>query len=218
MRNLLVCGLAVVILTTARGQVTSEPVPRSDQELAIIGPETSAADEEADHAALREYKTLFEQAASENKLDLLKPILHEPFSVVTYTDREFTEFEAFKTRWQQTRDEIVGNGTYKVTLLPVRSEIYDDIAIARGDSENELITAAGNKYNFTSHWTAVFRKQDGQWKVVRVHSSLDPFGNPMVVGEVKNRMIQAGVGAGIGGLVIGGLIAWLFARRGKPKP
>jgi hypothetical protein len=64
----------------------------------------------------------------------------------------------------------------------------------------------------------VFRKQDGQWKVVRVHSSLDPFGNPMVVGEVKNRMIQAGVGAGIGGLVIGGLIAWLFARRGKPKP
>jgi len=202
MRNLLVCAVVVTMLSVAHGQeATAQP-----------------ADDEADHAALREYKALFEQAAAENKLDLLKPILHEPFSVVTYTDREFTDFEAFKTRWQQTRDEIVGNGSYKVTLLPVRSEIYGDMAIARGDSKNELITAAGNKYNFTSHWTAVFRKQDGQWKVVRVHSSLDPFGNPMVVGQVKKWMTWTGVGAGIGGLLIGGIIAFLLARRRKPSP
>lgn len=173
--------------------------------------------QEADHAALREFKTLFETAASENQLDLLKPMLHEPFSVVTYTDREFTDFEAFKTRWKQTRDEIVGNGSYKVTLLPERSEIYGDLAIARGDSENVLVTAAGNEYRFTSHWTAVFRKVDGQWKVVRVHSSLDPFGNPMVVGEVTRKMLQVGSGAAIGGLLIGALLAYLLARRGKRR-
>jgi ketosteroid isomerase-like protein len=169
--------------------------------------------QEAEHAALREFKSLFEKAASENELDLLKPILHEPFSVVTYTDREFTDFEAFKARWQKTRDEIVGDGSYKVTLLPERSEIYGDTAIARGDSENILVTAAGNEYRFTSHWTAVFRKQDGQWKVARVHSSLDPFGNPMVVGEVKRKMLQVGAGAAIGGLLIGGIVAFLLARR-----
>ena len=169
--------------------------------------------QEAEHAALREFKSLFEKAASENELDLLKPMLHEPFSVVTYTDREFTDFEAFKDRWQKTRDEIVGNGSYKVTLLPERSEIYGDMAVARGDSENVLVTAAGNEYRFTSHWTAVFRKQDGQWKVVRVHSSLDPFGNPMVVGEVKRKMLQAGGAAAIGGLLVGGIVAFLLARR-----
>jgi ketosteroid isomerase-like protein len=169
---------------------------------------------EADHDALRAYKALFEKAAAENQLELLRPILHEPFSVVTYTDREFTDFETFKTRWQQTRDEIVGDGSYKVTLLPVRSEIYGDMAIARGDSENVLVTAAGNEYHFTSHWTAVFRKLDGEWKVVRVHSSLDPFGNPMVVGEVKRRMLQVGSAAAVGGLILGALIAWLLARRG----
>src|SRR3954468_20186169 len=83
-------------------------------------------DDEADHAALREFKALFEKAASENQLDLLKPMLHEPFSVVTYTDREFTDFETFKARWQKTRDQIVGNGSYKVTLEPERSLIYGD--------------------------------------------------------------------------------------------
>lgn len=176
-------------------------------------PARAQEDQEADHAALREYKTLFEKAASENQLDLLKPMLHEPFSVVTYTDREFTDFEAFKSRWQQTRDQIVGNGSYKVTLKPERSEIYGDLAVARGDSDNVLVTAAGNEYRFTSHWTAVFRKVDGQWKVVRVHSSLDPFGNPMVVGEVKRRMLQVGCAAAIGGLIVGVVVAWLLARR-----
>jgi ketosteroid isomerase-like protein len=183
--------------------------------LGVCAPAFAQEDQEAEHAALREFKTLFEKAASENQLDLLKPMLHEPFSVVTYTDREFTDFEAFKSRWQQTRDEIVGNGSYKVTLKPDRSEIYGDLAIARGDSDNHLVTAAGNEYRFTSHWTAVFRKVDGQWKVVRVHSSLDPFGNPMVVGEVKRRMLQVGSAAAIGGLLIGALAAYLLTRRGR---
>src|SRR5439155_18227836 len=101
--------------------------------------------DEAEHAALREFKALFEKAASENQLELLKPLLNQPFSVVTYTDREFTDFEAFKARWQKTRDEIVGNGSYQVTLLPERSEIFGDIAVARGDSKNVLVTAKGNE-------------------------------------------------------------------------
>lgn len=175
-------------------------------------------DNDADHQALREFKALFEKAASENKLELMKPHLHEPFSVVTYTDREFSDFEKFKARWQKTRDEIVGSGSYKVTLLPERSEIYGDIAVAHGDSENVLITGAGNEYHFTSHWTAVFRKVDGQWKIVRVHSSLDPFGNPMVVGEVWRKVTQVGIGAGVGGLILGGLIAFLVLRRRGRAP
>jgi ketosteroid isomerase-like protein len=186
-------------------------------------PEEPADPHEADHAALREYKTLFEKAAAENDLDLLKPILHEPFSVVTYTDREFTDFEAFKARWQQTRDETVGDGSYKVTLLPERSEICGDMAVAHGDSENVLVNTAGNEYKFSSHWTAVLRKVDGEWKIVRAHSSLDPFGNPMLVAGVKQKLIQVGLAAGAGGLVLGGLVAYLLGRRrstrtAAPKP
>lgn len=175
----------------------------------------SLQDDEAAHQALREFKVIFEQAASENKLDLLKPHLHEPFSVVTYTDREFTDFEAFKARWQKTRDEVVGKGSYKVTLLPELSEIYGDMAIARGDSKNVLVTGAGKEYHFTSHWTAVFRKVDGQWKVVRVHSSLDPFGNPLVVAEAWRKVLQVGLAAAVGGLVVGWLLAYFVVGRAR---
>jgi ketosteroid isomerase-like protein len=191
--------------------------------LCSLGNAIAQEEDDADHQALREMKSVFEKAASENQLDLLAPYLHEPFSVVTYTDREFTDFEKFKQRWQKTRDEIVGTGSYKVTLLPERSEIYGDIAIARGDSENVLVTSAGNRYEFTSHWTAVFRKVDGQWKIVRVHSSLDPFGNPMIVGAIQQRLLQVGIGAALGGVVTGALATYLVARRragapSQPKP
>lgn len=181
--------------------------------------EDREADREADRQALRELKAVFEQAASENKLDLLKPHLHDPFSVVTYTDREFTDFEAFKSRWQETRDEVVGQtGSYKVTLQPEPTEFFGDIAVARGDSDNVLVGASGKEYRFTSHWTAVCRKVDDQWKIVRVHSSLDPFGNPMVVGEVSSKLVQTGLAAAVGGLLLGGLLGWVLARRSATPP
>jgi ketosteroid isomerase-like protein len=168
---------------------------------------------EADHQALRELKAVFEKAASENKLDLLKPFVSEAFSAVTYTDREFTDFDAFKARWEKTRDEIVGNGSYKVTLLPERSEIYGDFAIARGDSENVLVNSAGKEFHFTSHWTAICRKIDGQWMIVRAHSSLDPFGNPMIIDGVTNKIVQAAGVAALGGLIVGSLATYFLIRR-----
>ena len=168
---------------------------------AFVSSVAAQESDEADHQALRKLKAVFEEAASENNLDLLKPFVHEEFSAVTYTDREFVDFEAFKARWQKTRDEIVGNGSYKVTLLPERSEIHGDFAIARGDSENILINQAGKEFRFTSHWTAVCRKVDGEWKIVRAHSSLDPFGNPMLVDGVWNKILQAAGAAALGGLV-----------------
>jgi ketosteroid isomerase-like protein len=173
---------------------------------------------EPDREALRELKALFEKAAAENQLDPLKEHLHEPFSVVTYTDREFTDFEAFKARWNKTRAEVVGEGgSYKVTLKPEPTEFFGDIAVARGDSDNELVTASGTKYEFTSHWTIVLRKVDGNWKIVRVHSSIDPFGNPMVVGEVSKKLMQVGIAAAVGGLLVGAAIAWLVFGRRAPS-
>ena len=107
---------------------------------------------EADHEALRKLKAVAEEAINNNQLDLLKPYLDDNFTVVTYTDREFTDFEVFKDRWQQTRDE----------LLPERSLIMGDIAVARGDSENVLVTGGGRKYRFPAKWSAVCRKVDGE--------------------------------------------------------
>ena len=155
-------------------------------------------EQEAEHDALRAFKMLFEEAVNTNQLDLLEPYLHDPFSVVTYTDREFSDFDAFKQRWQQTRDEMLQGGAYTVELLPDRSEIYGDMAIAKGDSNNVLITGGGLEHRFTSKWTVVFRKVDGQWKILRVQSTLNPFDNSMIQNARAWAVDQVGGGGARG--------------------
>jgi ketosteroid isomerase-like protein len=169
--------------------------------------------EEAEHEALRGLKAVFEEAVNKNELDLLKPYLDKDFSVVTFTDREFTDFEKFKVRWQQTRDEMLKGGTYSIKLLPVRSQIIGDIAITKGDSENVMVTGCGEEFKFTAHWTAVCRKSDGKWKIVRGHNSLDPFGNPMLKAGVKKIVIKIAAGTAIAGLLAGLVIGLLIGRR-----
>jgi ketosteroid isomerase-like protein len=173
----------------------------------------AGAGEEADHAALRQFKTLFEKAVNENQLELMRPHLDQPFSVVTYTDREFTDFDAFKARWQKTREELLEGGRYTLTLDPDRSQIFGDIAVAHGNSDNVLVTGGGQEHHFSSHWTVVFRKVDGQWKITRAHNSLNPFDNPMLRAGVRKIVIRFAVGAFVLGLILGWLIRTLWTRR-----
>ncbi|MCE9615522.1 MAG: nuclear transport factor 2 family protein [Lentisphaerae bacterium] len=171
------------------------------------------ADEEADHEALRRLRTVFEQAVRDNNLDLMAPYIDPEFSVVSFTDREFTSFDAYKTQWQITREQLLQGGTYTVTLLPVRSQILGNLAIAKGDSENVLVTGQGKRFTFGAHWTVVLRKTDGQWRVLRAHYSLDPFGNPMVRSGFRKVAMQiAGVSAAIG-LILGAAGGYWLRRR-----
>ncbi len=172
-----------------------------------------AEGDEADHDALRAFKMLFEEAINTNNLELIEPYLNDPFSVVSYTDREFTDFTAFKAQWQSTREAMLKGGTYSVTLLPDRSLIYGDIAIAKGNSENTLVTGGGDEHRFTSKWTVVFRKSDGGWKIARVHSSLNPFSNSMIDTYVRNTIIKFVAASLIAGLVIGWLARRFLARK-----
>ena len=64
-----------------------------------------------DHEALRHMRDLFEEAAARNDLDLMKPYLATNFTIVTFTDREFLDFETFKAQWQRTRRAMLGEGS-----------------------------------------------------------------------------------------------------------
>jgi ketosteroid isomerase-like protein len=172
------------------------------------------------HEALRALRAVAEQAINENQLELLKPHLADEFSVVTYTDREFSDFDQFKARWQQTRDELLGEGgTYSTKLNPVLSTILGDVAIARGNSDNVMTTAGGTEYRFTARWSAVLHNVEGEWKIVRAHCSLSPFDNPMLKAAVTDMLIKAVAIAGGVGLLLGAVIGALLMRwRGKAKP
>jgi ketosteroid isomerase-like protein len=161
---------------------------------------------EAERERLRGLQAIFQKAVKENKMDVMRPHCGPHFSFVSFADRAFKDFESFFQRWQITRNEMVGeNGSFETDLRPEPSLFFGDIAVCFGNSINKMQNKRGSQFEFTGNWTVIFKKEEGNWKVVRAHNSLDPFGNPMLIDGVKRKvMLIAGI-AGVIGLVLGAL-------------
>ena len=98
-------------------------------------PVTAVAQEEnsADHDALRNIRRIAENAINRNDLDTIRPYLAPEFSIVTFTDREFTDFDAFKTQWAKTRRKMLGErGSFKVDLDPDEVQAVCDKLATQG--------------------------------------------------------------------------------------
>jgi ketosteroid isomerase-like protein len=183
----------------------------------IAAAPSSYADEQADHNQLRHLKAVFEEAVNTNNLSLLEPYLAKNFSIVMYTNRKFNDFEAFKAQWDITREQMLQGGSYRVTLDPELSDLHGDIAIAQGNSTNHMVTGDGQEYQFEARWTAVLEREQGNWKLVRAHSSISPFDNELLVSTVKSKLMTWSAAAFGAGFLITSFFAWLITRRRKPK-
>ncbi|NQZ02077.1 MAG: nuclear transport factor 2 family protein [Bdellovibrionales bacterium] len=156
---------------------------------------------EVEREQLRGLQQKFEQAVLNNEMDPLKEITHDDFSYVSFMDRSFMSFDSFATRWKQTHKEMIDTGKFEVHLNPEPTFFYDDIAVAHGNSSNKLVDKKGRSFDFTSHWTVIFKKVDDSWKVIRAHNSTNPFANPMLQYVVKMKLIITGIvclGVGLG--------------------
>lgn len=178
----------------------------------------NAGELEAEHNKLRELKTIFENAINKNDLELLRPHIAKGFSFITISDEEYTDFDEFKKQWQIGRETLLKGGTYTLEIIPDLSDIRGNIAITKGDSKNIIITGAGDKYEYPAKWTGVCIQEDGEWKILRAHNSLNPFRNPMVEGEVTKMIIKFSSISALVGIILG----WIFcsfinARRKAAK-
>ena len=64
---------------------------------------------------------------------------------------------------------LIGEGgSVKTEVIPTKkSEIYGNIAIAYGTGTEVVTTGDGDIYTISPLWTAVCRKTEGEWKVLR---------------------------------------------------
>ena len=185
--------------------------------LAVSSPAQEPAADEAEHEGLRRLKTVFEEAADTNNMELLRPFVADGFSVVTFTDSSFDDFDTFKARWEASRKTMLGGGSYTVELVPDRSLLLGNgLALAKGNSRNLIVTGDGEEFRYSAHWTALCRKEGETWKILRVHCSLDPFGNPMVTAGFRKLAIKVGACVLVVGLLLGWLGRVIWARRAKP--
>lgn len=160
--------------------------------------------------SLRLIQQVFETAVKNNTIADMRAHIHQDFSFVSFTDKSFESFDDFEKQWGISRENMVGNGTFTTALNPETTQFEGDIAICKGNAANQLTDKQGKSYQYTSHWTVIFKHTDDGWKVLRAHNSLDPFGNPMLVSNIKRLVTKASIVAFlIGGLVCSLLSYWI---------
>ena len=169
-------------------------------------------DEEADHQALRQLRQVYERAVNENQLDLLAPHLHPEFFGVMITNEHVGNLEEMRAYWQRIKELIGEGGRYTTTLNPELSVILGDLALARGTSDDVVATGEGQEYRFSTSWTAVLRREGGQWKVLRAQGTMDPVQNEFVRTFLRRAGLQGALVGGLAGLALGWLLAILFRR------
>ena len=147
------------------------------------------SDHNVDREKLRDIQAIFERAVTNNTIEDLKPYTDPEFSFVSFTDRSFSDFDSFSKQWRLTRIAMLGSGKFSTKLNPEPSLFIGDIAVCYGNSTNNMVDSSGNEYDFTSHWTVIFKRYNDEWKILRAHNSLNPFSNPMLKHAVKRKMI-----------------------------
>ncbi len=171
------------------------------------------AGSEADHDALRALVPKYEEAANQGKPELLKPYLDPDFTGVMVTGDEVSTPATLDAYWAKIQKLLGEGGKYHVKVnVADRSIISGDLAVAHGTTA-DVVTARGKEYRFEGRWTAVCRKRDGQWKVLRIQGSMDPVLNPFVTAAISGASMTAGAVAGIVGLVVGWLLHFVLCRR-----
>ena len=159
---------------------------------------------------LRSIQTVFEKAVENNTIEDLKSYTDPEFSFVSFTDRSFTDFDSFSRQWGETRKEMVGSGSFNTQLEPEPTLFFGDIAVCYGNSINKMVNNKGNKFDFTSHWTVIFKRHDAEWKILRAHNSLNPFSNPMLIHAVKFKLTLSSLVAFIFGGALCTLLTYLI--------
>lgn len=165
---------------------------------------------ENEREKLRKLQLVFEKAVAENSIEDIRPFTDPEFTFVSFTDREFKDFDAFKKQWDITREKMVGSGRFSTQLNPQPTIFMQDIAIASGNAVNSMVDNKGQHYDFNNHWTVIFKRINDEWKVLRAHNSLDPFANPMLVNGVKRKLINFSLLAFISGALVSSILSYFI--------
>jgi ketosteroid isomerase-like protein len=171
------------------------------------------ADDEADRAALRMIRTNYQDAVNSGDLSKFKNDLSKDVTGVMVTGRAVEGYDGLVAYWKEVQNLIGPGGTYHVTVNVDKTDLFGDVAVSRGMTDETVRLADGKELNFNAYWTGVCHKEDGVWKVVRVEATLNPVDNVFVSLQLKKARLISSISSGITGIILALLIRSLFCRK-----
>jgi ketosteroid isomerase-like protein len=176
-------------------------------------PAPASAQEEADHQALRDLRPAYEQAIRDNNIEMLRPHLHADFHGVMVTGRLVNSFDELQQFWRDIKNLIGEGGSYTTTLNPERSVIAGDLALARGTTDDVVVTSDGDEFRFTTMWSATLQRDGGAWKIRYVQGTMDPIANPFVREFSRRAVTRMSAAALLAGVIVGLAFGLIWQRR-----
>ena len=169
----------------------------------------------ADHEALRKLKTDVITAINTRNVQSMDTLLHKPFMSTLITQDSFTDIERLKAYFDGlfTRPVLRINKITMEAEPDEQAQIYTGtFAVARGGTKEVYELGDGRTYTIPGRWTATTIKDNGQWKVLAVHTGVNFIDNPVMT-AVEKSTLYFGAGGVALGAVVGFLLGFLIRRK-----
>jgi hypothetical protein len=194
---------------------SNQAAPANQPAASPAMPAAAAANPEQDHEQLRALLRTAKEAVNAKNFEALKPLFHEKFSITTVDQKVFTSFDDFKAHFANL---LTGSSAplKSITFNPeadaLTEFVGDNIGLSHGTSTDTYAFTDGDTRTMSSRWTATLIRDSGKWKILNLHIGANILENP-VTEAAKGYVYKVGLGAGLGGLLLGFIIAWVL--RGK---
>jgi hypothetical protein len=178
-------------------------------------PAATSINREQDHEQLRALLRTAKEAVNAKNFDALKPLFHEKFSITTVDQKVFINFEDFKAHFATLltgTNAPLKSITFNPEADALTEFVGDNIGLSHGFSTDTYNFSDGDTRTMNSRWTATLIRDNGKWKILNLHIGANILENP-VTEAAKGYVYKVGIGAGIGGLLLGFILAWIL--RGK---
>lgn len=177
------------------------------------------AAEEADHEIHQELRGILgtvQNAVNSGNYDAMLPVLSKDIEATTITQEVMSghqEVSAYFKKW-------FGPGGYlKKLQMKFTADALTELSadktwgVVRGSAIESYTLSDGRTYDMKSRWTAtVVKEADGKWRLRTIHFGTNFLDNP-ILDAAKQAVVKYAAASGGIGLVVGGLLGFLLARR-----
>ena len=174
-------------------------------------------DRSEDHAALIALRETFTEAINQRDFEAMKPLVTDDLTFISISNEKVSGIDGLSEYWAnlfEGENSILKRITVAPSADALTEFFGDSIGVAQGTSNDKFEFRKVGPRELTSRWTALVVKDQGQWKVARVHMSANVLDNPVLDASNTVGNLKLAAGAFVG-FVLGALL--MRRRRSSDK-